>query len=132
VGISDCCVFEEIQSIWEIPVEREGNKWVGICLELGTSTYSRTLKQCQLELEELVVDHLNVLEEIGERERFFEEWDITVHPTQTVPSQFTVRGSGEHWERLFQETIGRSGPFLRPKVFPVPFSGRTDLELAEV
>ena len=53
--------------------ERGGNQWVGICLELGTSTYSRTLKQCQLELEELVVDHLNVLEEIGERESFFDE-----------------------------------------------------------
>ena len=33
--------------------EREGNKWVGTCLELGTSTFTRTLKQTQIDLKAL-------------------------------------------------------------------------------
>ena len=42
--------------------EREGYKWVGTCEELGTSTYARTLKQCQRELDDLVTEHLNLLD----------------------------------------------------------------------
>ena len=56
--------------------EQEGSEWVGTCLELGTSTFADTLEECQVELEELVTDHLDVLEEVCERERFFEEWGI--------------------------------------------------------
>ena len=48
----------------------EGTNWVGVCVELGTSTFAQTLAGCRSELEELVTDHLEVLEEIGERERF--------------------------------------------------------------
>ena len=59
--------------------EQEGSEWVGVCLELGTSTFADTLEECQEELQELVTDHLSVLEEIGERERFFKEWGIAVH-----------------------------------------------------
>ena len=59
--------------------EQEGSDWVGLCLELGTSTFSDTLEECQVELQELVADHLEVLEETGERERFFEEWGAGSH-----------------------------------------------------
>ena len=71
--------------------EREGSEWVGTCLELGTSTFAGTLEDCQAELEDLVTDHLDVLEEVGERERFFEEWGIDVH-TDEVPAEFTMTG----------------------------------------
>ena len=69
--------------------EQEGSEWVGICLELGTSTFADTLERCQEELQELVTDHLHVLEETGERERFFKEWGIAVHTSDKIPSEFT-------------------------------------------
>ena len=46
---------------------REGNKWVGTCLELGTSTYARSKRKTEEALYELVLEHLNLLEESGER-----------------------------------------------------------------
>ncbi len=55
---------------------REGNKWVGTCVELGTSTYARSRRKTEEALYELVLEHLNLLEESGERPRFFDEWGI--------------------------------------------------------
>ena len=69
----------------------EGTEWVGVCVELGTSTFARTLAKCRNELEELVTDHLEVLEDIGERERFFEEWGVETHPSPVPPGEFTIR-----------------------------------------
>ena len=60
---------------------RDGRKWVGTCLELGTSTYAKTRKQVLDALGSLVVDHLNLLERSGERIRFFDEWGIRLYPT---------------------------------------------------
>jgi hypothetical protein len=99
--------------------EREGNKWVGTCLELGTSTFHRTLKRCEEELRELVVEHLNALEEAGERERFFQKWGIAFHHGRTTPHEVTIRGSGEDWNRLFEGTAAPYGPFFQPSRFPV-------------
>ena len=99
--------------------EQEGDVWVGDCLELGTSTYADTLEACEGELRELVVEHLNVLEEIGERPAFFEEWGITLHSTPDTPNQFTIRGSGDSWARLFQDSTDALAPFLRPRIFPI-------------
>ena len=98
--------------------EKEMEDWVGVCLELGTSTFADTFERCQLELEELVSDHLIVLEEIGERERFFEEWGIRIH-TDEVPQEHTIRGSGDSWVRLFKQPSPSVGPFLQPRVFLV-------------
>ena len=49
----------------------DGRRWLGECVELGTATYSRTLQQTHDELKELVLLHLNTLEQTGEREAFF-------------------------------------------------------------
>ncbi len=99
--------------------EREGNKWVGTCLELGTSTFTRTLKQTQIDLKALVGEHLNLLEEEGERENFFKRWDIPIHSPKSKPHEFTIRASGDFWDRLFRDTMDPTGPFLRPSRFPV-------------
>ena len=69
--------------------EQEGSEWVGTFLEMGTRTFADTLERCQAELEVLVTDHLDVLEEVGERDRFFEEWGIDVH-TDEVSGEFTM------------------------------------------
>ena len=99
--------------------EREGDVWVGVCLELGTSTYADTLEACEGELRELVVEHIDVLEEIGERDRFFQEWGITLQDTPVPPAQFTIRGSGDSWERLFQNSTDAGAPFLTLRILPV-------------
>ena len=99
--------------------EQEEDVWVGHCLELGTSTFADTVEACEDELRELVVEHLNVLEEVGERPAFFEEWGITLHTTSDTPAQFTIRGSGDYWARLFQDSLGARAPFLKPRIFPV-------------
>ena len=67
--------------------ERDGNKWVGTCRELSTSTYARSLRKTQEALKVLVVEHLNLLEQSGERNRFFDEWDIVLSIAPTDVDQ---------------------------------------------
>lgn len=52
---------------------KEGNRWVGRCNELTTSAFGRSLPEAEERLKELVELHLNTLEDVGERERFFRE-----------------------------------------------------------
>lgn len=59
---------------------KEGNRWVGQCKELGTSTFGRSIQEALERLYEAVGLHLNTLEQVGERERFFHEHSITLHP----------------------------------------------------
>lgn len=99
--------------------EREGDKWVGTCLELGTSTFSNTLNKAQQDLRNLIAEHLNLLEEAGERQRFFEEWDITLHPAKPKPHDIRIRDSSIDWGRLTSQLGGAHGPFFQPVVFPI-------------
>jgi predicted RNase H-like HicB family nuclease len=50
---------------------KEGKKWVALCEELGTSTFGSNLIEAKDRLIEAVLCHLNTLEDVGERERFF-------------------------------------------------------------
>jgi len=59
---------------------KEKNRWVGQCKELGTSTFGRSIQEALERLAEAVELHLNVLEQVGEREHFFREYNITLHP----------------------------------------------------
>ena len=107
--------------ILTLKYEREGNKWVGTCHELGTSTFARTLKRCQEELTELVGEHLNTLEQAGQRERFFRDWDIEFYSVRTTPSQIVLRGHGDPaWGKLVQGIMNPGeGPLLQPRAFPM-------------
>src|SRR3989442_294007 len=76
--------------ILTLAFRQDGRRWTGECLELGTATYGRTLKQVRNELAELVSLHLNALEDVGERDRFFREHGIRfysddVSPTEVAP-----------------------------------------------
>ena len=112
--------------------EREGDVWVGVCLELGTSTFADTLEECQSELQEFVEENLNLLEEVGERDRFFKKWGITLRSAPDTPEQFTIRGSenGEFWNNLFQGTNGSDALFLRPRIFAIGEKGEAAGQLA--
>lgn len=58
---------------------KERSLWVGRCLELGTATDGRSLEKVEAELSELVTLHLDALDDVGERERFFREHDIILY-----------------------------------------------------
>lgn len=62
--------------------EREGRRWVGRCEELGTAAFGRSLAEAQQRLTEAVLLHLNTLEDVGERERFFKENNIAFHAAE--------------------------------------------------
>ena len=92
---------------------REGSKWVGVCLELGTSTYARTLERVQKDLCELVTEHLSLLEEAGERARFFKEHGIISHPVRPKPHEIRIPSVGA------DVLYGDTSPFFQPRIFEV-------------
>jgi len=59
--------------------KKENRRWVGYCEELGTSTFGRSIPETEKKLDGAVQLHLNALEELGERENFFKENDISFH-----------------------------------------------------
>jgi len=67
-----------------------GRRWTAYCEELGTATFGRSLPEADKRVKEAVLLHLNTLEEVGERERFFREYNIKFH--QTRPKEdITIR-----------------------------------------
>lgn len=61
---------------------KEERKWVAICHELGTSTFGRSISDAERKLDEAVLLHLDTLEEVGERQRFFKEHHIQIQRTK--------------------------------------------------
>ncbi len=61
---------------------REGRRWTAYCEELGTATFGRSLPEEERRMKEAVALHLNTLEDVGERERFFKEHNIPFHLTK--------------------------------------------------
>jgi len=59
-----------------------GRRWTAYCEELGTATFGRSLTEAEKRIKEAIVLHLNTLEEVGERERFFKEHDIEFYHTR--------------------------------------------------
>ena len=58
---------------------------MALCEELGTSTYAPTLREAEKRIKEAIACHLNTLEEVGERARFFAENNIKmvhIKPTE--------------------------------------------------
>jgi hypothetical protein len=68
--------------ILTLAFHQEGRRWLGECVELGTATHGANLQQTLHELKELVLLHLNELEDVGERPRFFAEHGIKLYPAQ--------------------------------------------------
>ena len=93
---------------------REGKRWVGSCVELGTSTYDRSLEKCERALRVLVAEHLDLLEEAGEREAFFKQWGIET--TSVKPTSIVLQAEAD--DRSQSESAAL-GPFYQPGVFPL-------------
>lgn len=69
---------------------KEGKKWVSTCVELGTSTFGRSILDAERKLDEAVMLHLNTLEEVGERERFFKEHNIAFQSSKHLSPELCV------------------------------------------
>lgn len=59
--------------------QEKDKKWVAECIELGTSSFGDTLGEAEETIRDMIKLHLNTLENVGERERFFKEHSIKVH-----------------------------------------------------
>ena len=59
---------------------REGDQWVGICTELGTSAFAETLEQTRVELQEAVQLQLNEVERLADVRDYLAENGILVVP----------------------------------------------------
>ena len=83
---------------------REGDNWVGVCEELGVSTFAESIDDLLKELQVLITQHLNALEENGARSSFFKKHGIQLHNTAAFavrPRNLPVR-SGTVVTRLTQ------------------------------
>ena len=57
---------------------QEGDQWVGICTELGTSAFAETLEQTRVELQEAVQLQLNEVERLADAHDYLAENGIPV------------------------------------------------------
>lgn len=99
---------------------REENSWVGVCVELGTSTFGSNFERVAADLETLVTEHLDLLEEAGERENFFMEHGIEENAAE--PNLERLRRSMEdtvvaHWVEPF---LAASAPYFQPHIVRFP------------
>lgn len=62
-------------------MSHEDDVWVGVCQELGVSTFSDNLDELLRELKVLVAQHLASLEKNKSRVSFFKKHGIHVHKT---------------------------------------------------
>ena len=70
--------------------QKVGRRWTAYCEELGTATFGRSLPEADKRIKEALLLHLNTLEEVGERNRFFQEHNIELHHTKPK-KDITVR-----------------------------------------
>lgn len=59
--------------------QKQGKRWTAYCDELGTATFGRSLPEADQRLKEAVLLHINTLDDVGERDRFFREHNIVLH-----------------------------------------------------
>jgi len=74
---------------------KEGKKWAAYCKELGTATFGYTLNDAEDELKEAISLHLDTLEDVGERDKFFKKHNIKYHshkPTANVTTTASING----------------------------------------
>lgn len=73
---------------------QESDQWVGLCLELGTSTFASTLEETELELQEAVELQLNEVERLGYIQDYLAENHVRVVPVDAAnaTSGFAVVG----------------------------------------
>lgn len=72
----------EYVSVLTFEYQQEAGQWVGVCVELGTSTYADTLEQTELELREAVELQLSEMERLGYLWEYLEVQGVQVIPLE--------------------------------------------------
>ncbi len=57
-------------------------QWNGVCRQLGTATCGSDIEEVRDALRELVPQHVELLQESGELDRFLRRWKIPVRKTR--------------------------------------------------
>ena len=70
-----------------IVINKEEDTYTAECLELGTAAFGETEKEARDAVEDLITLQLSTLEEVGERDRFFEEHEIEIFPDAPTSTQ---------------------------------------------
>jgi predicted RNase H-like HicB family nuclease len=70
--------------------KQNSDHWTVECRELGTATFGNSIEDARSKIEEAICLHLNTLEEVGERERFFKENKIKLHTKQPTSIKVDV------------------------------------------
>jgi len=84
---------------------KDGKRWVSFCEELGTSTFGRSLAEAEERIREAVLLHLNTLEELGERERFFKDNGITLYHHKPKKLSVTESFDGSDYRKSYLQAI---------------------------
>ena len=79
---------------------QEGDQWVGVCDELGTSAFADTLDQSRAELQEAVQLQLNEVERITDVRAYLADNEVAISPVrQPEQAGFSV-AAGSDLEHL--------------------------------
>ena len=93
---------------------KEGRRWTAQCVELGTATFGRSLNEAKRRIDEAISLHLNTLEDVNERERFFKEHNIIFYFTKPKPKSIPI--SIPLSEEVFAQTHLQTVPALSNSV----------------
>ena len=93
-----------------VTASREDDIWVGLCHELGVSTFDKSLDTLLKELRVLVLQHLNAREKNGARAGFFRKHGIHLHGTSVSIRPLNLRvPSGTVVTRLTERVPALAG-----------------------
>ena len=89
---------------------QEKNKWVAVCVELGTSTFGNSLTDANKKLEEAIILHLDTLASVGEINNFFREHNIIFYKTEPRSVQVITHPADNNFVRSCIHKIGDLTP----------------------
>lgn len=87
---------------------QEGNRVTAFCPELGTATFGRSLPEAERKLREAIELQLDTLEELGQRETFFKEHNITFYTDHPEGASKLVPATSESWIKAIIQPLSLS------------------------
>lgn len=84
---------------------REGKRLTAFCPELGTATFGRSLPEAERKLREAIELQLNTLEELGQREAFFKEHNISFSTDHPEGASVLVRAATDSFVKAILQPI---------------------------
>ena len=86
---------------------KRDRRWEAYCIQLGTATFGRSLPEAQEKLREAVTLHLNTLEDVGERERFFKKHNIEFYLQKPKRATVPISSNKRTFLQPYVQPLGR-------------------------